>query len=165
MGSSRTTAKRVMKAIQTRATMTSLSITLSNCLQISAKHEPEEESAKMNSLAPTLTRLTPAPFANRRLEREWKTVSAMVHIYCRDQHHGDALCEDCQQLMSYIRLRLERCRFGEDKPTCAKCPVHCYQKDRRAQIKTVMRFAGPKMVWEHPWLSLCHVLDGWFRRA
>jgi hypothetical protein len=43
--------------------------------------------------------------------------------------------------------------------------VHCYQKDRRAQIKTVMRFAGPRMMWEHPWLSLCHLLDGWFRRA
>jgi hypothetical protein len=119
----------------------------------------------MNSLAPTFTRLAPVQFANRHLEREWKTVSAMVRIYCRDQHHGGALCEECQQLMSYIRLRLERCRFGEDKPTCAKCPVHCYQKDRRAQIKTVMRYAGPRMVWEHPWLSLCHLLDGWFRRV
>ena len=24
-----------------------------------------------------------------------------------------------------------------------------------------MRYAGPKMLWEHPWLSLCHLLDGW----
>jgi hypothetical protein len=28
-----------------------------------------------------------------------------------------------------------------------------------------MRFAGPRMLWEHPWLSLCHMLDGWFRSA
>jgi hypothetical protein len=29
----------------------------------------------------------------------------------------------------------------------------------------VMRFAGPRMLWEHPWLSVGHLLDGWFRRA
>ena len=102
-------------------------------------------------------------FANRRLAREWKTVSAMLHIYCRDQHGGD-LCKDCQELMSYVNLRLDRCHFGEEKPTCAKCPVHCYQRDRREQIKAIMRYAGRKMLWEHPILSLWHLLDGWFRQ-
>jgi hypothetical protein len=103
-------------------------------------------------------------FANRRLSREWKTVSAMLHIYCREQHGGN-LCRDCQELMSYVNLRLDRCRFGEAKPTCAKCPVHCYQRDRRDQIKAVMRYSGPKMLLEHPILSLWHLLDGWFRKA
>jgi hypothetical protein len=102
-------------------------------------------------------------FTNRRLAREWKTVSAMLRIYCRDQHHGD-LCPACRELMTYVHLRLERCRFGEDKPTCARCPVHCYQRERREQIKAVMRYAGPRMVWEHPWLSLGHLLDGWINR-
>jgi hypothetical protein len=107
---------------------------------------------------------TPLPavsFVNRRLAREWKTVVAMLHIYCREQH-GGALCDDCRQLMSYVHRRLERCRFGDEKPTCAKCPVHCYQPERREQIKTVMRFAGPRMLREHPWLSVRHLLDGWF---
>src|SRR5262249_44121560 len=103
-------------------------------------------------------------FANRRLAREWKTVTAMLHIYCRHQHAGD-LCPECQGLMNYVSLRLARCRFGKDKPTCAKCPVHCYQPDRREQIKAVMRYAGPRMMLEHPWLSLCHLLDGWLRRT
>jgi hypothetical protein len=67
--------------------------------------------------------------------------------------------------MNYVSLRLDRCRFGKDKPTCAKCPVHCYQSDRREQIKAVMRYAGPRMMLEHPWLSLWHLLDGWFRRT
>jgi hypothetical protein len=118
----------------------------------------------MNSTAqlfdlPTFTR-----FSNRRLAREWKTVAAMLDIYCREQH-GGPLCKQCQELKHYVHLRLERCRFGEEKPTCAKCPVHCYQRDHREQIKTVMRFAGPRMLWEHPWLSLCHLVDGWFRKA
>lgn len=117
----------------------------------------------MNSMARSIAPLTDTQFPNRRLAREWKTVAAMVHIYCREQH-GTPLCGECQGLMRYINLRLDRCRFGADKPTCAKCPVHCYQRDRREQIKDVMRFAGPRILWEHPWLSLCHLLDGWLRR-
>src|SRR5690348_4336483 len=97
---------------------------------------------------------------DRRLAREWKTATAMIHIYCRDQH-GGALCRDCKDLSCHVSLRLDHCRFGEEKPTCAKCPVHCYQRDRREQIKQVMRYAGPRMMWEHPWLSLCHLFDGW----
>ena len=117
----------------------------------------------MNPATMTMAPATLVNFSNRRLGREWKTVKAMVHIHCRDQH-GAALCQECQGLMQYIQLRLERCRFGEAKPTCARCPVHCYQRDRREQIKAVMRYAGPRMLWEHPWLSLCHLLDGRLRR-
>src|SRR3954454_16357742 len=85
-------------------------------------------------------------YNSRRLAREWKTIDAMLRIYCREQH-GGALCDECEALKRYVRLRLDRCRFGEEKPTCAKCPVHCYQRDRREQIRAVMRFAGPRMLW------------------
>ena len=100
-----------------------------------------------------------------RLAREWKTMSAMVRIYCREQHgtSGD-LCSDCRQFLDYAQVRLERCRFEQEKPTCAKCPVHCYQKARREQARAIMRFAGPRMLWEHPVLSVRHWLDG-FRPA
>jgi hypothetical protein len=104
-------------------------------------------------------------FTNKRLAREWKTMEMMIKIHCRDQHRtAAALCEECLQLLDYAGVRLERCRFGAEKPTCAKCPVHCYQRARREQIKTVMRYAGPRMLWEHPVVSLRHWLDG-FRQA
>ena len=67
------------------------------------------------------------------------------------------------ELRDYAAERLERCRFGPDKPVCAKCPVHCYQRLRREQIRAVMRYAGPRMLWRHPILSLHHWLQG--RRA
>lgn len=118
----------------------------------------------MNATAQQIATSPAVQFPNRRLAREWKTVSAMVEIFCREHHGGACVCGECRDLMVYVRLRLDRCRFGPDKPTCAKCPVHCYQRNRREQIKEVMRFAGPRMVWEHPWLSVCHLLDGWFRR-
>ncbi len=124
----------------------------------------------MNTVLDTAARsgLEPAKpaakaFDSPRLAREWKTVEAMVHLYCC-RMHGTALCPECQALRDYARLRLERCRFGAEKPTCANCPVHCYQRTRREQVKTMMRYAGPRMLWHHPILSLRHWLDG-FRKA
>jgi len=101
------------------------------------------------------------PFTNGRLQREWQTMATMMQLYCRDQHGTTtALCAECQALLSYANARLDRCRFGGEKPTCAKCPVHCYQRERREQIKAMMRHAGPRMLWEHPIMSLRHWLDG-----
>lgn len=99
--------------------------------------------------------------ASARLAREWQTMMAMVGIYCRARHHpGDGLCADCRQFLDYANARLERCRFGLEKPACARCPVHCYQRDRREQVRGIMRYAGPRMLWEHPLMSLRHWLDG-----
>jgi hypothetical protein len=104
-------------------------------------------------------------FTSQRLSREWKTMEAMMKLYCRDRHEATTgLCSECQGLLNYANVRLDRCRFGEEKPTCAKCPVHCYQRDRREQIKVMMRYAGPRMLWEHPVMSLRHWLHG-FRKA
>ena len=102
--------------------------------------------------------------AAARRTREWQTMTAMVHIFCRDHHHDDGLCAECRQFLDYADLRLERCRFGAEKPTCAKCPVHCYQRERREQVRVIMRYAGPRMLWEHPLMSVRHWFDG-FRKA
>jgi len=100
-------------------------------------------------------------FKDKRLRREWKTMAAMVWRYCRDQHAAEhTLCDECRNLLDYATTRLDRCRFGPEKPTCANCPVHCYSPDRREQMKVVMRYAGPRMLWHHPILSLRHWLDG-----
>jgi len=127
----------------------------------------------MKTMIQTATAPLAAPSAGKmknnlsaaRLVREWETMEAMVRIYCRDQHRpSDNLCAECQQFLCYANVRLERCRFGVEKPTCAKCPVHCYQRERREQARGIMRCAGPRMVWEHPLMSLRHWLDG-FRKA
>jgi hypothetical protein len=38
--------------------------------------------------------------------------------------------------------------------------VPCYQRNRREQVRAVMRYAGPRMLWEHPVLTVRHWLDG-----
>jgi hypothetical protein len=97
-----------------------------------------------------------------RLQREHRTMQCMVEIYCRDHHHADGTdqpCADCQRFLDYAERRLEKCPYGETKPTCAKCPIHCYKPAQREHARVVMRYAGPRMTFRHPWLSAAHVLD------
>lgn len=86
-----------------------------------------------------------------------KVVSKMIVIYCRSKH-GSAkeLCADCELLEQYALQRLDTCRYGEDKPTCAACPVHCYKVNMRKKIKEVMRFAAPRMMIFHPVDTIQH---------
>lgn len=95
-----------------------------------------------------------------RLRREWRTVAAMIAISCARRHggHRGALCADCQELHDYAQLRLARCPFGADKPTCAHCRVHCYRPEMRERVREVMRFAGPRMLTRHPYLALMHLV-------
>jgi hypothetical protein len=96
-----------------------------------------------------------------RMAREARTVEAMVRLYCRGQHGTrNGLCSQCAVLRAYALERLGRCPFQEGKTACARCPVHCYRPDMRAQIRAVMRYAGPRMLARHPWLTLYHLLDG-----
>lgn len=97
-----------------------------------------------------------------RLKREHKTLVSMTRIYCADHHAGDPaadLCTECQALMDYAERRLEKCPYGTRKPTCAKCPIHCYKPAPREQARDIMRYAGPRMTWRHPVLSMFHLLD------
>ena len=84
----------------------------------------------------------------------------MMRIYCRDHHGKRDLCSECQELFNYSTARLERCRFQPNKPTCAKCPVHCYKPQAREQVRQVMIYSGPRMIWKHPILAVRHLLDG-----
>lgn len=95
-----------------------------------------------------------------RMRREWRTIEAMIAIYCRSHHGGrrGALCSSCGAFRDYAHLRLERCPFGEEKPTCAHCTVHCYKPAMRDVAKAIMRFAGPRMLPRHPYLALMHLL-------
>ncbi len=97
----------------------------------------------------------------RRRGRELKTIAAMLRIYCRAHHHpqGAALCADCAAFYAYAHLRLQRCRFGEGKPACAQCTVHCYKPDRREEARRLMRWAGPRMALRHPLLTILHLID------
>lgn len=90
-------------------------------------------------------------------DKEKKTISLMIHLYCRKNHQSDKqLCSECLQLEEYAHNRLEKCPFKEEKPACKNCPIHCYGKVQREKIKAVMRFSGPRMFLYHPVETIRH---------
>jgi flavodoxin len=103
-------------------------------------------------------------FSNQgpRIRREKKTIDKMVHVYCKGNHKTkeNQLCAECSEFLAYAFLRLDKCPFQEEKSTCGKCIVHCYQPQMREKAKKVMRYSGPRLLLRAPGLALHHVFDG-----
>lgn len=102
----------------------------------------------------------------RRLDREYLTMSKMVGMYCTRFHdaQGEGICGECEEFLGYAKRRLAKCPYEEKKPTCTNCPIHCYKKAQKERATEIMRYAGPRMLGRHPYLAIMHILDG-FRKA
>ena len=96
----------------------------------------------------------------RKREREKRTVSLMIHVYCKKKHGTKkGLCPECQALCAYAIMRSDKCPVMETKTFCSNCRIHCYNTDMREKIRAVMRFAGPGMMISHPIMAIRHVIE------
>ena len=95
--------------------------------------------------------------AAAKREKEKQVIQEMISLYCRKQHHGQSLCKECHTLCRYAHQRIDCCPFMESKTFCSNCSVHCYQKERREQIRRVMRFSGPRMLLHRPLMVIQHM--------
>lgn len=95
-----------------------------------------------------------------RRKREAVIVQAMIGMYCRAHHNRNgSLCKDCAELAQYAEKRILSCMYGERKPVCKECPVHCYSPKMREQMRTIMRWAGPRMIFKRPVFAITHIFD------
>lgn len=95
-----------------------------------------------------------------RIDLEKKTIEIMIQMYCKNFHNPEnRFCLSCLDLFKYAEKRLKYCQFGENKPTCKKCPIHCYKPDMREEVRKVMRYAGPRMLYSHPIMGFRHLLN------
>ena len=85
-----------------------------------------------------------------KIEYEKHVVENMIRLYCRKKHDTVTLCEECTVLKDYALERLIKCPFGDKKTACADCKIHCYNKEMKDEIQTVMRFSGPRMIFYYP---------------
>jgi len=87
-----------------------------------------------------------------KIKKEKETVEKMIRLFCEKKHDQcrGTLCTECQSLLEYSHKRLENCQYQEDKPTCRKCPAHCYRPTMRDEIRRVMRFSGPRLALRAP---------------
>lgn len=87
-----------------------------------------------------------------KIQKEKKTVEKLIRLYCTKKHRSSSeiLCSECRRLLEYSILRLDACQYQEDKPTCLKCPIHCFNPLMRKEIRRVMRYSGPRLVLRAP---------------
>lgn len=97
--------------------------------------------------------------SGKRILREKLTISKMIVLWQRSDPQASESPEHYQALQAYANKRLDKCVFGEEKPACKQCPVHCYQPAKREEMKQIMRWAGPRMLLHHPILTLRHLID------
>ena len=113
-------------------------------------------------------------------EKEKDDLKILMSLYCKDNCHKDngdktkiskissdsqidstsshKLCTDCLKLLEYAYKCLDKCPYKENKPICSACPIHCYSKEFREQIRTVMRYSGPRMIYHKPSVALRHFM-------
>lgn len=94
-----------------------------------------------------------------RIEREKDVVDKMIRLYCIKKLGMQELNEEYKLLMEYSHRRLDGCKFGEKKPACKRCPIHCYKPDMREKIREIMRWAGPRMIIYDPIAAIRHILN------
>lgn len=94
-----------------------------------------------------------------RVQREKKTVEQMITMYCKEQHSHSHLCPGCSSVLKYAHERLDTCKFGEHKTACKQCKVHCYRPEMREQIRIIMRYSGPRMIWHHPISTILYLFN------
>ncbi len=97
---------------------------------------------------------------NKKRQQEKETIAFMIRLYCRKKHGTSTeLCEKCEELLRYAGERVDKCPKMAQKTFCSTCEIHCYRKERQEQIKEVMKFSGPRMVFYHPKLAVRHMVD------
>jgi len=95
------------------------------------------------------------------MDNEKKTLKIMIELYCKKHHNSkkNTLCDSCLELFNYAIQQLKKCPIKEEKPVCQKCPIHCYRPEKREQIRKIMRYSGPKMIFYHPIIAIKHLIN------
>lgn len=91
-------------------------------------------------------------------EYDKRVITLMTQIYCNGLHCGVSLCDDCRDFLAYAHRRIDRCPLGEKKASCRTCAIHCYTPEYRNRAKDIMRYAGPRMVFKHPLMTIVHFI-------
>lgn len=97
----------------------------------------------------------------RKRRKEQRMVEEMIALYCRGNHEAykkGQLCPVCQEVADYAKDRSARCPFMEQKTFCANCQVHCYKPAMREEIRKIMRYSGPRMLFHHPGMAVWHLI-------
>lgn len=93
-----------------------------------------------------------------KIEKEKEVIRLMIKLYCYKKLKLSYIPKEYAELTEYAIRRLDMCKFGNAKSSCKKCPIHCYKKDKREEIREIMRWAGQRMIFFAPIAAIKHLL-------
>jgi len=82
----------------------------------------------------------------------------MLKLYCKKFHNTHILCKECNEIINYAIIKLEKCPFRGTIHTCKTCHIHCFTDNYRKKITEIMRFAGPQMIRHKPFSAIFHLI-------
>jgi hypothetical protein len=102
---------------------------------------------------------------DEKIRKDVGVLAEFINIYCSDKHHdvekgraaagGEAgryaetvdfeYCRECRGLLLHALSRRLICPY-DPKPSCKKCPTHCYGPGYRDRIREVMRYSGMRLI-------------------
>ncbi len=102
---------------------------------------------------------------SRDVRKDVEVLAEFIHMYCEDVHPGAAkhhavargaagrylegisftCCDECRDLLLHAVSKRIVCPY-DPKPSCKKCPTHCYAPKYRDMIRRVMRHSGMRLI-------------------
>ena len=93
------------------------------------------------------------------IAKDVETIRIMTEIFCHAHHDTkEGMCPECEDFYLYAVKRLACCPFGEKKPVCGSCKIHCFGNVYKEKAKEIMAFSGPRLILKHPYLSFRHLV-------
>ena len=100
-----------------------------------------------------------------KMIKDAEVLAEFINIYCEDFHPyrekapiviggmaGRCLesvhfqyCDECRKLLLHAVSKRVLCPY-DPKPSCKKCPTHCYGPGYRERIREVMRYSGMQLI-------------------
>lgn len=85
------------------------------------------------------------------------TMEAIGRIYCRGNHKNrqcdqSGMCPECRLAIEETLERTATCPKGH-VGNCEDCDIHCQRGEAQENIKRIMRYAAPRMMFRHPLMA------------
>jgi len=114
-------------------------------------------------LKPLTERIIASP---EEIQTDTDKLVSFVSMYCRRHHdhrkgepfnfdyekmpalvkNGPLICQECTRLLRHVIVMRVFCPLNP-KPKCRRCPQHCYRPIYREQMETVMKYSGPRSLF------------------
>lgn len=100
---------------------------------------------------------------SREQRNDIRVLLKFTEVYCTSRHavdkgsfplpegleryfrKGILLCPSCADFVAYALQKREKCPL-DPKPSCKHCKIHCYSREYRDMVRTIMAFSGRKLI-------------------